>query len=122
MPESDPLEPLLQPVAAGQRLIDAFDQQGIIIGGIAASLLGQPRLTADADAMLLLPLDDLPQLLDIAQTDRWTSRCLLGAAIRRLAKDARAMARCGKTAQIANAIQTVGILFLTLNLLNLLCS
>lgn len=74
MPESDPLEPLLEPVAAVQRLIDAFDQQGIIIGGIAASLLGQPRLTADADAMLLLPLDDLPKLLDIAQTVGLTPR------------------------------------------------
>jgi hypothetical protein len=68
MNEPDPLEPLLGPVTAVQQLIDAFDQQGIIIGGIAVSLLSQPRLTADADAMLLLSLDDLPKLLQNAQT------------------------------------------------------
>lgn len=68
MSEPNPLEPLLESVTAVQRLIDAFDQQGIIIGGVAVSLLGQPRLTADADAMLLLSLDDLPQLIQIAKT------------------------------------------------------
>ena len=69
-----PLEPLLEPVAAVQRLIDRFDQRGIFIGGVAVSLLGQPRLTADADAMLLLSLDKLPQLLDVAQTVGLTPR------------------------------------------------
>jgi len=61
------LEPLLDPIRAVQRLIDHFDQRGIIVGGVAASLLGQPRLTADADAMLLLPLEELPRLLQLAQ-------------------------------------------------------
>ena len=69
-----PLEPLLEPVAAVQRLIDQFDQRGIFIGGVAVSLLGQPRLTADAGAMLLLSLDKLPQLLDVAQTVGLTPR------------------------------------------------
>jgi len=67
MKSASPLEPLLEPITAVQQLIDQFDQRGIIIGGIAVSLLGQPRLTADADAMLLLSLDELPQLLEIAQ-------------------------------------------------------
>ena len=62
MSESDPLKPLLGPVTAVQQLIDAFDQQGIIIGGVAVSLLSQPRLTADADAMFLLLLDELPSV------------------------------------------------------------
>ena len=74
MSESDLLEPLLGPVTAVQQLIDAFDQQGIIIGGVAVSLLSQPRLTADADAMLLLSLDDLPQLVEKAQTFGLTPR------------------------------------------------
>ena len=69
MTSSDLLEPLLEPITAVQRLIDHFDQRGIIIGGVAASLLGQPRLTADADAMLLLSLEELPYLLQLAQAE-----------------------------------------------------
>jgi len=46
------LEPLLAPLAAIQRVIEKLDDRGVIIGGIAASLLGEPRLTADADALV----------------------------------------------------------------------
>jgi hypothetical protein len=67
MEPSQALEPLIAPILAVQRLIEEFDDRGIIIGGIAASLLGQPRLTADADAMLLLSLEELPRLLEAAQ-------------------------------------------------------
>ena len=63
------LEPLLGPVAAVQRLIEQFDNQGVIIGGIAASLLGQPRLTADADALLLLSIEEVPLLIELAQAE-----------------------------------------------------
>ena len=68
------LEPLLAPIKALQRLIEQFDHQGIIIGGVAASLLGQPRLTADADAMILMSLDELPRLLEIAQASGLRAR------------------------------------------------
>ena len=60
------LEPLFAPINAIQRLIEAFDDQGIIIGGVAASILGRPRLTADADAMILLSAEDIPQLVERA--------------------------------------------------------
>lgn len=53
-------------VAAVQKVLDAFAQQGVIIGGVAASLLGKPRTTADVDAVILLATDDLPQLITIA--------------------------------------------------------
>jgi len=46
------LEPLLAPLAAIQRVIEKLENRGVIIGGIAASLLGEPRLTADADALV----------------------------------------------------------------------
>jgi hypothetical protein len=46
--------------------LERFDDRGVIIGGIAASLLGQPRLTADLDAMLLLSIEDLPELIQAA--------------------------------------------------------
>lgn len=46
------LEPLVPTLWALQRLIDRFESRGIVIGGAAICLLGQPRLTADVDAML----------------------------------------------------------------------
>jgi hypothetical protein len=63
---TEQIEPLLSPLASLQKVLDHFDQQGIIIGGVAASLLGKPRLTADVDAMLLLSIDDLPHLIEVA--------------------------------------------------------
>jgi hypothetical protein len=63
------LKPLLAPISAVQKLIDHYNQQGVIIGGVAASLLGEPRLTADADALFLLPIEELPQFLTLAQSE-----------------------------------------------------
>lgn len=60
------LGPLYGPIAAIQRLIKHFNDQGIIIGGVAASILGKPRLTADADAMLLLSIEQIPGLIEVA--------------------------------------------------------
>lgn len=60
------LTPLLAPLTALQRLLARLDNQGIIIGGIAASLLGRPRLTADVDALLLLSIEELPFLIEVA--------------------------------------------------------
>jgi hypothetical protein len=56
----------LAPLVALQYLIDHFDHQGMIIGGIAASLLGRPRLTADLDAVILLSLERIPELIEQA--------------------------------------------------------
>ncbi len=56
----------LESLAALQRLLEHYDNKGVIIGGIAASLLGQPRLTADLDAVILLSTGDLPQLITAA--------------------------------------------------------
>ena len=72
-----PLEevtPLLAPLAAVQRLLTRFDDQGIIIGGVAASLLGRPRLTADVDAVILLTVEDLPLLVEAAAQEGLVSR------------------------------------------------
>lgn len=60
-PES--IAPLLAPLQALQNLLSQFMEQGVIIGGIAASLLGTPRYTVDLDAVFLLGLDDIPHLL-----------------------------------------------------------
>jgi predicted nucleotidyltransferase len=54
---------LLAPLQALQYLLSQFHDQGVIIGGVAVSLLGTPRYTVDLDAVFLLSLDDIPRLL-----------------------------------------------------------
>lgn len=66
-PGSNGLTPLLEPLRALQRLLEQFENRGVIIGGIAASLLGQPRFTADLDAVILLSVDDIPELMNAAR-------------------------------------------------------
>jgi hypothetical protein len=65
-PVVESVAPFLAPIQALQTLLDQFDNQGVVIGGIAASLLGTPRFTADLDAVILLTLDDLPLLIEKA--------------------------------------------------------
>ncbi len=65
---------LLDPVEALQHLLERFDNHGVIIGGIAASLLGQPRLTADLDVVILLSVDDLPKLIEAATKEGMITR------------------------------------------------
>ena len=60
------LTPLLGPLAALQSLLDIYPDRSIIIGGIASSLLGQPRLTADLDALILLSNEEIPELFENA--------------------------------------------------------
>ena len=68
------LDPFLEPLAALQNLIDKLNGRGLIMGGIAASLLGKPRLTADLDAMVLASIQDIPNLLLLAQEVGLTAR------------------------------------------------
>ncbi|MCP4427048.1 MAG: hypothetical protein GY803_21365 [Chloroflexi bacterium] len=74
MTATDPLKPLLAPIQALQSLIEQFDNQGIIIGGVAASILGKPRLTAGADAMMLLSIEDIAALITAAREKGLTPR------------------------------------------------
>ena len=60
---------LLAPLSAVQRVLTQFGNQGVIIGGVAASLLGKPRLTADIDVVILLSTDDLLPLLQVAKQE-----------------------------------------------------
>ena len=69
MTRTQELTPLLAPLIAVQRLLSRFGDRGIIIGGVAASLLGKPRLTADVDAVLLLSVEDLPLLIEAASEE-----------------------------------------------------
>jgi len=62
-PTPESITPLLAPIQAIQNLLMQFHDRGVIIGGVAASLLGEPRYTVDLDAVFLLDLDDVPRLL-----------------------------------------------------------
>ena len=73
-PELTVLTPLLEPLFALQRLLTQFDNQGVITGGIAASLLGQPRFTADLDVVILLSTNDLPKLIEVAAQEGMVGR------------------------------------------------
>jgi hypothetical protein len=74
MTTSNTLANLLAPLVALQRLLARFDDRGIVIGGVAASLLGKPRLTADVDAVLLVSTDDLPRLIQAAAQEGLSPR------------------------------------------------
>ena len=62
-PAPESVIPLLAPLQALQNLLSQFNDRGVIVGGIAASLLGTPRFTVDLDAVFLLDLEELPNLL-----------------------------------------------------------
>ena len=54
MSQDDILSPLLVVIRDLLSWLQSKDVPGIIIGGVAASLLGRPRLTRDIDALVLL--------------------------------------------------------------------
>lgn len=66
-PKNEGVTPLLAPLQALQDLISAFNDQGVIIGGIAVSLLGTPRYTVDLDAVFLIGINDILPFLKEAE-------------------------------------------------------
>jgi hypothetical protein len=63
---TEPATPFHDPLESVQKLLSQFDYQGVIIGGIAVSLLGQARFTEDLDALVLLSIEDIPDFLAAA--------------------------------------------------------
>ncbi len=57
------------PLEALEKLLSHFDNRGVIIGGVAVSLLGQARFTEDLDAMILLSIDEIPLFLANAKKE-----------------------------------------------------
>lgn len=57
------------PLVSLQKLISRFSHQGVVIGGIAASVLGEARYTEDLDAMFLLSIQDIPNFLEAAKQE-----------------------------------------------------
>ena len=83
---NDPPAPLVQALGAVSDWLDATAAPGAIVGGVAASILGRPRLTEDIDVLVLIereewspflaagrPLGFIPRIddaLDFAETSR----------------------------------------------------
>jgi hypothetical protein len=63
LPTPESVTPLLAPIQALQSILTQFNNRGVIIGGVAVSLLGTPRNTADLDAVFLLNFEDIPIFL-----------------------------------------------------------
>ena len=68
------LEPFRATIEALNRLLQEFNQRGVIIGGVAVGLLGKPRYTADVDAMFLLSIKDISQFLKLARIENIVPR------------------------------------------------
>ena len=65
-PQSPPA-PLLQALGAVSEWLDAGPTPGAIIGGVAASILGRPRLTEDVDVLVLLEREGWSSFLAAGQ-------------------------------------------------------
>ncbi|HJR81326.1 MAG TPA: nucleotidyl transferase AbiEii/AbiGii toxin family protein [Anaerolineales bacterium] len=57
------------PLVSLQKLISRFNHQGVVIGGLAASVLGEARYTEDIDVMFLLSIQDIPRFLEEAKEE-----------------------------------------------------
>lgn len=69
------VEPLSEPLKSLYNLLVRFNQRGVVIGGIAASLLGRPRYTEDLDAMFLLSsTDEIRSFLDASANEGFEPR------------------------------------------------
>ena len=62
-----PPAPLLHALAAVSEWLDAGATPGAIVGGVAASILGRPRLTEDVDVLVLLDREDWSSFLAAGQ-------------------------------------------------------
>lgn len=60
---------LFQSVHKIQSLLDTAGIPSIVIGGIAAAIWGEPRLTRDIDLKVLLSRDDADRLLTLLSSD-----------------------------------------------------
>ncbi len=74
MAEPKALAPLLAALRALVDWLDARQVSGMVIGGVAASLLGRPRVTRDIDAVILLDESRWPEFLASAETAGFDSR------------------------------------------------
>ncbi|MFZ5453753.1 MAG: nucleotidyl transferase AbiEii/AbiGii toxin family protein [Thermodesulfobacteriota bacterium] len=63
MPEPTDLAPLLLVLHNLMAWLKAEKVPGVVIGGLAASLMGRPRLTRDVDMLVLVDQDQWPEFI-----------------------------------------------------------
>ncbi len=68
------LEPYKPVLVSIQELLDKFPQRGVIIGGIAVTILGEQRYTADVDILVLISNDQVNNFFDASRSAGFTSR------------------------------------------------
>jgi predicted nucleotidyltransferase len=68
------LEPFRAAIECLQHLMNKYNDQGVIIGGVAVGFLGKPRFTADVDAVFLLSTQEIPQFLEFARMENIVPR------------------------------------------------
>ncbi|BCY16428.1 hypothetical protein hrd7_02770 [Leptolinea sp. HRD-7] len=71
---SEFLEPYKSILESIQELLDKIPDRGVIIGGIAVSVLGEQRFTTDIDILVLLTNDQLRNFLDASNKAGFKSR------------------------------------------------
>lgn len=69
MSQAETYGPFHDPLEAWGSVLSRFEDRGVVIGGIAVSLLGQARFTEDLDAMVLLSIDEIPRFLMVAKEE-----------------------------------------------------
>lgn len=85
------LAPLLSAIAAARDWLEASGVAAVVVGGVAASIHGTPRVTKDVDWVALADLDDcealvakaarfgivprIPDVVDFARTTRVVLLC-----------------------------------------------
>ena len=69
-----PPAPLLEALGAVSEWLDATATPGAVIGGVAASILGRPRLTEDIDVLVLLEPEEWPAFLAAGQQFGFVAR------------------------------------------------
>lgn len=66
--EQDPKRPSMQEMLSRlKELLDELGASYVIIGGLAAAILGVPRTTVDADVVLLLPSEETERLIRLSE-------------------------------------------------------
>ena len=69
-----PLIPLLAALRDLMRWFEKSEVPGIVIGGVAASLLGRPRFTRDVDALVLLDPEQWKDFLEFGEQCGFAAR------------------------------------------------
>ncbi|MGQ9905168.1 MAG: hypothetical protein ACUVRU_12795 [Anaerolineae bacterium] len=97
--QQESLTGLREALAAVGALLNDLDQNGLVIGGVAASLLGKPRLTADVDVVVGVGLEQLPRVLECAKSRHLNPRY----------DDAEAFARANRVLLLRHTPTGVGV-------------